>query len=251
VAPLVGIVGLALAVSGCASPTRTVPAPPAGVGTQLDRAVPAGVLGLPLVDQSGAARTLGSFHGKVLVISDAMTLCQETCPLDSANLVATARAVIAAGLGDRVAFATITIDPHRDTPARLAAYHDQFAPAPADWTLLTGSPDALAALWKDLGVYYQTAPEPSPPATDWLTGRPLTYDISHADLIFFIDPDGHERFVIDGPAHVAAGAPVPDALRRFLNDEGRRNLTEPDAQTWTVPQALQVVSWLTNHNLHE
>jgi cytochrome oxidase Cu insertion factor (SCO1/SenC/PrrC family) len=82
----------------------------------------------------------------------AMTLCQETCPLDTANLVGAARAVTAAGLGDRVAFATITIDPHRDTPARLAAYRDQFAPAPADWRLLTGSPDTLAALWKDLGA---------------------------------------------------------------------------------------------------
>jgi cytochrome oxidase Cu insertion factor (SCO1/SenC/PrrC family) len=97
--------------------------------------------GLRLVDQSGASRTLGSLHGKVLVISDAMTLCQETGPLHTANLVATARAVTAAGLADRVQFATITIDPQRDTPARLAAYRDQFAPPPADWTLLTGSPD--------------------------------------------------------------------------------------------------------------
>lgn len=194
---------------------------------------------------------LASFRGKVLVISDAMTLCQESCPLDTANLVATGRAVTAARLGDRVRFATITIDPHRDTSARLAAYRDQFTPVPADWTLLTGSPDTLATLWQYLGVYYQTAPEPSPPANDWLTGNPLTYDISHADLIFFLDPDGHERFALDGPAHVSAGTPVPDALRGFLNDEGRRDLTQPDAATWTVPQALQVLSWLTNQHIHE
>lgn len=247
---LAGIVALTIAASGCASPARPVPPPPASTGTQVDQAVPASVLALPLIDQSGTARTLGSFHGRVLVISDAMTLCQETCPLDTANLVATARAVSAAGLGDRIAFATITVDPHRDTPARLAAYRDQFTPAPADWTLLTGSPDTLATLWKYLGVYYQNTPEPSPPATDWLTGQPLTYDVSHADLIFFIDPGGHERFVIDGPAHVAAGTPVPDALRRFLNDAGRHDLTQPDAQTWTVPQALQVLGWLTNHPIH-
>jgi protein SCO1/2 len=204
---------------------------------------------LPFIDQSGASRTLASFHGKVLVVSDAMTLCQETCPLDTANVVAAARAVTAAGLGDRIAFASITVDPQRDDRAKLAAYRGLFAPAPANWVLLTGSPDSVAALWRYLGVYYETVPETSPPASDWLTGRPLTYDVTHADLVFFIDENGHERFVIDGPAHVATGAAMPDALRRFLNDEGQRNLAQPDAQTWTVGQALQILGWLTGRSI--
>ena len=56
------------------------------------------------------------------MISDVMTLCQESCPLDTANVVAAARPVERAGLDSKVVFLSITIDPGRDTVAQLAAY---------------------------------------------------------------------------------------------------------------------------------
>jgi protein SCO1/2 len=149
-----------------------------------------------------------------------------------------------AGLADRVEFASITVDPNRDTPSRLAAYQRLFAPAPADWALLTGSPAALAALWKQLGVYWQKVPEDSPAGTDWLTGQPMTYDINHSDLIFFFDPSSHERFVIDGAGHVEPGTPIPPQLRQFLDDQGHDKLNHPGLDSWTVPQALKVIAWL-------
>ena len=43
-----------------------------------------------------------------------------------------------------------------DTPARLRAYQSEFG---ADWTLLTGTPAHIAALWKHFGIYYQKVPE--------------------------------------------------------------------------------------------
>ena len=241
-------VGLTTAC-GTAIGTPAVPPPPASVGTITDQAIPDTVLRLPLVDYTGHAMSLASLRGKVLVISDMMTLCQETCPLDTANLVATARAVERAGLGRRVEFASITVDPGRDTPARLAAYRRLFDPVPADWTLLTGPASSTDALWHALGVYFQKAPEASPPATDWLTGRPLTYDITHSDLVFFVDGDEHERFTLDGAGHLARGTSLPSTLHKFLDAQGLRNLSNPDSDTWTVPQALQAVSWLTNHRI--
>jgi hypothetical protein len=39
----------------------------------------------------------------------------------------------APGLGNRVVFLSITVDPGRDTRAQLAAYRNLYAPAPADW----------------------------------------------------------------------------------------------------------------------
>jgi protein SCO1/2 len=226
-----------------------VPPPPSSLGTPTDQTLPAQLLNQPLLDPTGKPTTLAGYRGKVLVVSDMMTLCQETCPLDTANLVATARAVQRAGLADRVEFASITVDPNRDTPSRLAAYQRLFAPAPADWALLTGSPAALAALWKQLGVYWQKVPEDSPAGTDWLTGQPMTYDINHSDLIFFFDRDGHERFVIDGAGHVEPGTQVPAKLRGFLSDQGQDNLAHPQPGSWTVPQALQVISWLTQRRI--
>ena len=84
-----------------------------------------------------------------------MTLCQETCPLDTANLVAAADAAQAAGLGDKIAFLSVTIDPARDTVAQLAAYRKLYTPAPADWIVATGSAGQLSVFWNDLGVFIQ------------------------------------------------------------------------------------------------
>jgi protein SCO1/2 len=246
---LLGVLLVAL-VSACGTSGQpAVPPPPASVGTSTDQPIPASVLGLPLVDYAGRPSSLAAFPGKVLVISDMMTLCQETCAMDTANLVATARVVDRAGLGDRIEFASITVDPQRDTPARLAAYRALFGAPPANWTLLTGAATSTDALWHDLGVYVQKAPEATPPAIDWMTGQPLTYDVTHADLIFFVDGAGHERFTLDGAGHLAPGTPLPATLRGFLDAQGLDNLDHPGADTWTVPQALQVVSWLTDHRV--
>jgi len=197
-----------------------------------------------LVSSTGARFDLQQLAGKVVVISDMMTLCQETCPLDTANVVAAARAVQHAGLSSHVAFLSITIDPGRDTVARLAAYRKLYGATPADWQVATGAPAALAAFWKTLGVYIQKVPDTPPAPRDWLTGKPLTYDLTHSDEVFFLDGHGHERFLLEGAPHLGAGAPLPATLRNFLDATGRANLTHPDANDWTLPQELQVLSWL-------
>jgi protein SCO1 len=241
----VAVVGAALAVlAGCDRAPTGPPAPGASSGTRLDGPVSASILHLSLTDSTGKTASLASFRGKIVVINDAMTLCQETCPLDTANLVATARAVDRAGLGDRVEFLSITVDPQRDTPAQLAAYRQLYAPPPANWKTLTGSAADLATLWKYLGVYYERVPEDNPPATNWRTGQKLTYDVNHADEVFFLDAAGHERFVMDGPGHVEPGTTLPAPMSSFLNDEGHQKLEHPEADAWTVPQALRVLGWL-------
>ena len=239
---LAAVTGLVLLLlAGCAG---SAPPPPGkGVGTRFDQRVPAALLHLPLHDQSGRVRHLADFAGKVLVVSDAMTLCQETCPLDTAELVRTARAVDRAGEGGRVAFLSITVDPQRDTPRRLAAYRRLFPHPPANWTLLTGSPHDIHALWKWFGVYWHQVPDTRPAPRDWLTGKPLTYDVTHSDEVFFLR-DGHERFVLEGRPHVAQGADVPRRLYRFMTAAGQHNVHHAEPGAWTSAQAAQVVRWL-------
>jgi protein SCO1/2 len=242
-------VALTVLVTGCASGSSGVSAPSATVGTRTSGAIPADIMHLPLTDQDGKPTDLAAFRGKVLVISDSMTLCQETCALDTANLVATAHAVDQDHESSKVEFLTITIDPQRDTPPQLAAYRRQYAPTPANWEALTGTPADIAKLWKYLGVWYQKVPEGSPPAKNWRTGQPLTYDLNHSDEIFFVDEHGNERFVINGAAHVAPGTTVPASMQRFLDADGLRNLQSPQDGSWTVPDALQTLSWLLQHKL--
>lgn len=245
VATLLVVSGLAAGCGSGAAGAASAPTPPSqGVGTRLDAPVAREVLSLPLRDSAGHVRRLADFRGRVLVVSDAMTLCQEACPVDTAGVVQLARDVDKAGLQDKVEFLTVTIDPARDTPARLGAYRRLFAPVPQNWLTLTGSAVDIARLWKSFGVYMHRVPEGKPAATDWLTGKPLTYDVDHSDEVFFLSGQGHERFVLEGLPHVDHGTSVPRRLYRFMDAQGHQNVNDPQDAGWTVPQGLQVLGWL-------
>lgn len=218
--------------------------PLAAIGTSTDAVLPASVLDLPLVDATGRPHPLSSFAGKVLVISDTMTLCQETCPIDTASVVQTARAAAAAGPGDGVEFLSITIDPLRDQGAQLTAYDALFKPTPTNWMTLTGPPAAITTLWDRLGVYREKVAQDNPQPKNWRTGATLTYDIEHSDEVFFLDAHQHERFVIEGPPHLAGKKALPATLNTFMNADGQHSLAHPDPTDWTPPQAMKVIDWL-------
>lgn len=248
---LLGAAATLLAVAACSSPPTSPVRTGVGsttalerIGTPLDSAVPASVLRLPFTTSDGRTVRLSDFAGKSVVVSDAMTLCQETCPLDTATIVQTARAEDTAGPGRSEVFLSITVDPTRDTPAQLDAYRRLYSPPPANWMALTGSPATVNALWTYLGVWRAKVKEPAgPPPRNWRTGQPLAYDVQHSDEVFFLDGRGHERFVLEGPPY-AARTTLPKKLYDFLNAKGRQNVSHPDSSVWTEAQARQVLSWL-------
>jgi protein SCO1/2 len=241
-AVLAGLGLLAAACSSVAPAAATQPQPTSG--TVLDRALPAAVLSLPLVDQRGKVTSLASLHGKTIVLTDSLTLCQEICPLTSTNFRVIDEAVAKAGLGNQVELLEVTVDPERDTPQRLAAYQKLYGAQP-NWNFLTGTPAQIATLWQTLGVAYEKVPEGSgPPPTDWLTGKPLTYDVSHQDVVFVIDGQGHERWLITGTAFTN-GVHPPSTLDTFLSDTGKANLATPADISWRAEDVQAAVAWLT------
>jgi protein SCO1/2 len=243
---LVGLSAAALAVTACggSSGGRTAPDPPSAyLGTVVDRPLPSSVADLPLTTDSSQLTSLRALRGQVVVLTDFLTLCQETCPLTTGNLLMMDRAVTAAGLAGRVRFAELTVDPNRDTPARLRAYRALIG-APANWLLLAGSPAVIGQIWRYFRIWYQRVAEGSPAGTDWLTGKPLSYDISHEDALIYLDARGRERFVVVGSPN-ATRAPIAPALRRFLSAQGRADQQHPDASTWTAAEALSPIAWLT------
>jgi protein SCO1/2 len=211
-------------------------APPANEGLVIDRPTPQGV---PLVNQHGRAVSLASLRGKVVVLAPFLTLCQDECPLVTAAFIGLQRDLRAAGLGQRVVFVEATVDPGRDTVSRLAAYQREMG---AGWDLWTGTPAHLAAFWKAFGVSYQVIPEEQPAHTDWLTGRPLTYDVAHTDGYILIDARGRERFV-DASAPNLHGR-LDRRLTSLLDAGGVKGLHHPQATDWTVVQALAAIGWL-------
>jgi protein SCO1 len=243
--------GLAACAGGSAVPSPTASTRPTpSTGTSFNAALPSQVTGIPFIDESGKTVTLASLRGVTVVLADFLTLCQEVCPLTSANLRLVDQGLQRAGLSAKVRILEITVDPQRDTPDRLAAYQKLFGAQP-NWSFLTGTPAQVANLWKALGVSYDRTAEPAddPAAIDWLTGKPLTYDVDHQDIVFVVDAAGHERWLVDGTPSVPRSSAVPTTLQRFLNDDGRANESAPPDPAWTSADVLHAVGYVLGQPL--
>ncbi|HWD56265.1 MAG TPA: SCO family protein [Acidimicrobiales bacterium] len=199
--------------------------------------------GVALTNQHGQPVTLASLHGKVVVLAPFLSLCQDECPLITAAFTSLQHDVRAAGLSDRVAFVEATVDPGRDSVARLAAYQKEFG---ADWDLWTGTPAQIAAFWKPFGVAYQIVSEEQPAKIDWLTGHPLTYDVDHTDGYFLVDGSGRERFVDASAPNIPGLSPK---LKALLNVGGLHDLAHPLPTNWTTADALGAISWVLGTNV--
>ncbi len=231
------VTGGVLAACGSSAP----PAPPANQGIVQNRAVPGDI---PLVNTAGQTTNLAAFRGKYIVMAPFLSLCQDECPLVTGAFIALQQDVRAAGLGKDVVFMEITVDPERDTPARLAAYSKQFG---ADWELLTGTPANLDRLWKFFGVSVQKVPEAQPPKTDWYTGQPLTYDVNHTDGYILINRAGHQVYA-DANAPNLHGQ-LNKSLTGLLNAGGLDNLHHQSATSWTLDDALASLSWMVGRTI--
>jgi cytochrome oxidase Cu insertion factor (SCO1/SenC/PrrC family) len=115
---------------------------------------PAGTYELPalrqvpaftLVDSEGRrVSTSALARGRLSVVSFIYTSCSDRfgCPLASATMRELQERLREADLLARVTLLSITVDPARDRPARLAHYARAFGADPAVWHFLTASSDA-------------------------------------------------------------------------------------------------------------
>jgi cytochrome oxidase Cu insertion factor (SCO1/SenC/PrrC family)/thiol-disulfide isomerase/thioredoxin len=224
-------------------PRATIAGAPAplAVGTALQRPRPVPSVGL--IDANGKPVSLNRWHGKWVVLAPSLTLCHEVCPMTTGALMQLTVQLRRAGLSKQVAVVEATVDPWRDTPARLRAYRRLSG---ADFPLLTGTRAAIHRLWKFFGVYYARVAQGKPPDVDWLTGKPETFDVNHTDAVFIIDPAGQERIIDEGMPSVSGQLSRP--LRRLLNDQGRHNLAHPQL-AWTAGELVEDLYYLMNRNV--
>ena len=185
---------------------------------------------LPLVDEQGRHTSLAAFRGRWVVLAPSLTLCHEVCPLTTGALMQLQARLRAEGLAQRVVVAEATVDPWRDSPARVRAFKRLTG---TTVRFLTGSRAEIHALWRGFGVAYRRVPQGKPPDVDWWTHRPETFDVEHTDGVFIVDPRGRLRVAV--PGMPALGSRLPRRLSRLLNDQGRQNLRRPDTP-WTVDE---------------
>ena len=144
------------------------PAPSASQSTQIGGA-------FHLVDQNGRPVSDRDLLGKPTVIFFGFTYCPDVCPTTLADMTVWLKTL--GPDADKLNAVYVTIDPERDTPARLKSYLTAFDPRIRG---LTGSPQAVAQAAHDYDVYYQKVR---------LQGGDYTMD--HSTLIYLMDPKGH------------------------------------------------------------
>ncbi len=233
---------VALIVAACSSGPPGPP--PAAAGTTEIRSIPTSISHEPLVVQDGRTVTIASFRGKTVMIVPFLTLCTDICPLTTGNLLQVEQSLRAAHVADKVQIIELSVDPGRDTPQRLAAYARLTL---ANWKLVTETPAVLHAVAHFFGFVYQKVAEDNPPSIDWMTGKPLTYDINHSDGYVLISAKGVQRFST-GAAPDFKGKLNPK-MYAFLDQQGRYHLAHPLRTAWTPATALTSLSWLFGQSI--
>ncbi len=140
-----------------------------------------------------------AFRGKVVVVYFGYTYCPDICPTSLATLGATLGQLSPAELA-QVQPLFVSVDPQRDTPARLKEYAAFFHPKLIG---LTGSPQTLAAAAKAYGASYSFQP---PDARG-------NYVVDHSAFTYLVDPQGH---LADTLPHGASPEDTAAAIRRLL-----------------------------------
>src|SRR5512143_995989 len=113
-----------------------------------------------LVDQDGRRLRLADFHGKALALTFVFTRCPlpDYCPLMMRNFEAVHAVLVKEpALAARTHLLTVSFDPKHDTPEVLRAFGKPFQKTArpfTDWTLATGSEDAIRALGGALELDY-------------------------------------------------------------------------------------------------
>lgn len=106
-----------------------------------------------LKDQDGRAVRLTSdvLGGRVAVVNFVYTTCTTVCPVLSATM-AQLQQRLGKRLGEKVLLVSVTVDPLRDTPARLKEYAGQHG-AGEHWRWLTGRKSDVDAVLKAFGTF--------------------------------------------------------------------------------------------------
>jgi len=129
---------------------------------------------------------LSEMRGEVVALFFGYTSCPDVCPTTMAELKLALEKL--GDQADQVRVLFVTVDPQRDTPARVQEYVDHFNP---DFIGLSGSEAELAKVWNDYGVFREVAEGTSAAG----------YLVSHTGRVTLIDQQGNLRvsFPFDTP----------------------------------------------------
>ncbi len=150
-----------------------------------------------LVDDNSKRFTSRDLLGKPAMIYFGYTFCPEVCPTTLTHMSAWLHALGPEATKLRTVF--VTIDPARDTAAKMKEYLSGFDP---NIIGLTGTPAEIATIARDYKVYYKKVPIPGG-----------SYTMDHSSFIYLMTAKGKlDGLISYGEPDTKAMA----ALRRLL-----------------------------------
>ncbi len=133
-----------------------------------------------LTDSTGQTIRLSDFKGKMVLLYFGYTFCPDVCP---STLYEIAGAMKKLGSqADQVQVMMISVDPERDTPAKLGEFVTHFDPR---FLGAVGTPDEIAQVATYYGIFYQK--HEGTQATGYL--------IDHTATVMVVDKTGHLKLV--------------------------------------------------------
>jgi protein SCO1/2 len=154
-----------------------------------------------LTDQTGRRRTDADFRGKLVVLYFGYTYCPDVCPTELQSISLALDKLGAAAETVQPLF--VSVDPERDTPARLAEFVSSFHPR------LIGLTGSLADIKKTAIAYRTFFVKNSAAASG-------EYSVDHTGFIYLIGKDG--RYLSFLPPGVTPDQ-IADAIRTRLEPE--------------------------------
>lgn len=152
-----------------------------------------------LQNQHGQPFKLSAQRGKVVLFFFGYTFCPDVCPM---TLSTWRRVQDALGKdAAQVEFVYVTVDPERDTQEKLATHLENFS---SDFTGLTGSNEALRAVYAAFGVYIEKVK---------IAESAAGYLVNHSTRMFVVDQNNVLRLLLD---HAAPVDDVVHDLRLLL-----------------------------------
>jgi protein SCO1/2 len=175
-------IGALLAVAMLRPPIQPGQLGSAGQGGDLGSTGTALVGGpFSLVDHTGRRVTDRDYRGRYMLVFFGFTHCPDICP-SGLSVMATTLDKLGAD-ADKVAPLFVTIDPERDTPAKLAEYVASFSPRIIG---LSGSREDVSAVVKAYRVYAKKVASGG-------GGDPGAYTMDHSTIAYLMGPDGAYR----------------------------------------------------------
>ncbi len=140
-----------------------------------------------LVDHANRAFDRGDLDGRWSLLFFGYTHCPDVCPITLQTLADAVARIDDDDVRDELRIYFVSIDPERDTPARLAEYVTYFDPG---FTGLTAPLERLKTLTRALGIAHDFRNK---------TAGASAYDVDHSSAIVLINPRGEYAGIFGAP----------------------------------------------------